>query len=194
MAKRRRSKVIKLFNIVSNNYKSGYLKAKKKYVSLIGGKAIYNEMIFVRRLFIDMLRVQNNFNDLEKVVGYKNIFKANLSEPIYAKYTSLFKDVWLDVQEFIKFNFDLLLNLREVTIPSIILYKCGSTKIFSEIEYDLAFSVLACISFYKWRKKRNDRVRKQKGYNKKRKNDKVYWTFDNVLDSLKIENENSKIF
>ena len=161
-------------DIILNNNVNIWLKNIKKFstliIKIIDEKSIiystdvHIEMLFVRRLFVDWIKANNNFFELRKYVSFKlsylNYIKS-LGDKQQLFESDKFFIVWKDFNIFMQSHGDYFLDIYESCMKI--------KKINNDMHKLLVYSIVSVVLFYKWRKRRNDSIRHWNNYNNRRK-------------------------
>ena len=130
--------------------------------SIIYSADVHIEMLFVRRLFVDWIKANNNFLELRKYVSFKlsylNYIKLGDQQLLDS---NKFFIIWKDFNIFMESHGDYFLDIYESCMKI--------KKINNNVNKLLIYSIVSVVLFYKWRKRRNDSIRHWNNYNNRRK-------------------------
>jgi len=144
-------------NIWMNNINKLYSVNSGKKKSIVGNIVTHNEIVYVRRLFVDWIIANENFLNLREYQSHKSILSKHIKVANDNKNNYFL--LWIDFQKFLKYHGEFLLDV----------YSDMDNKNLSRFVKLVIFSIVAVNFFYKWRKMRNDSIRKWYGYDNRRK-------------------------
>jgi hypothetical protein len=178
------SKEITIWMNNLENFKQLVKNKKRKPYIIFGNESIHCQMIFIRRLFVDWLNVHKNNSDLLRY----SLFKRSLKKYIKKNELSsdIFVQLWIDFNNFLIRHADFVLEIYDYCM-----YSYTNRRLNKFIKLYI-FSIICVNSFFKWRKKRNDMIRKWIHYDKKRKK-KFNYNFSDTNASTILNEAKSSI-